>query len=60
MSNEYQCCVCGGTFLKTVSDEEVIAELTRDFPGYSVEECGLVCDDCYKRNIDEKYITTSK
>lgn len=47
-SNEYQCVYCHGIFEKGWSDEEAKAELDETFPGITVEECGLVCDDCWK------------
>ena len=45
---EYVCALCGGTFDKGWSDEESVAELEKNFPEVSKEECYVVCDDCYK------------
>ena len=47
-NNEYKCAFCGGVFLKGWSDEESEKELNEDFPGWTPEDCNLVCDDCYK------------
>lgn len=47
MSNTYTCEACGGTFDKGWSDEEAEAELKTTF-GVDKQDCGLVCDDCYK------------
>jgi hypothetical protein len=45
--NEYKCAACGGVFEKGWSDEEALAELDATF-GVPVEDCALVCDDCYR------------
>lgn len=47
-TGQYQCAVCGGVFNKTWSDDEAAAELSETFPGYASDDCGIVCDDCYK------------
>jgi hypothetical protein len=46
--NQYRCEVCEGVFDKGWSDEEASAELAETFQGFSEDECGMVCDDCYK------------
>ena len=46
--NEYQCAVCGGIFEFGRSDEEAVSEMKENFPGLEKEDCGIVCDDCYK------------
>lgn len=48
-SNEYQCADCGRVFEKGWSDEKAKEELSNTFPGYDEEDCGLVCDDCWKK-----------
>ncbi len=46
--SEYTCAVCEETFLKDdFTEEEQLAELNKNYPGYTTEECELVCDDCY-------------
>ena len=47
-SNEYRCAVCKGVYEKGWSDEEAIEELGGNFPGIDIDDCGVVCDDCYK------------
>lgn len=45
---EYTCASCGGTFTKTWSDEEAIAEMHENFgPNMTVDQCEIICDDCY-------------
>lgn len=46
--NEYQCSVCEGVFDKGWTDEEAKAELDVKFQ-VPVEQCDVVCDDCYKK-----------
>lgn len=43
----YKCAICKGKFIKGQTDEEAERELKENYPGYSIEECELVCDDCY-------------
>lgn len=47
----YKCQVCKGTFEKGWSDEEAAQEFkdTKWRTGVSLEETGLVCDDCYDK-----------
>lgn len=47
MPETYTCAVCRGTFEKGWSEEEAQAELKQDF-NVPVEQCDIVCDDCYK------------
>jgi len=45
--NEFECFLCKGIFEKDWSDEEALKELKSVFDK-PVEECELVCDDCYR------------
>lgn len=49
--NEYQCAMCGGIFEKEWTDEEAEAELKEIFGDVPKENCGIVCDDCYKKAL---------
>ena len=49
--NQYKCAACHGVFDKGWSDEEAKAELGVNFPGMTTDDCGIVCDDCYKAMI---------
>jgi hypothetical protein len=46
----YKCDECGGVFTPydDWTEEKRIAELERDHSGVSVEECAVVCEDCWK------------
>ena len=46
-NNEFKCVICEKTFEKAQTEEEAEAELEDNYPGYSTEECELVCGDCY-------------
>lgn len=46
-ADQYQCWSCGGTFNKGWSDKEAIEELHNRMPGLNLDECAVVCDDCY-------------
>ena len=48
MADTYKCSVCGGIFEKELSEEEAEKQLEEEFPGYTKDECEIVCDDCYK------------
>lgn len=51
--NEYKCAICGGVFEKGWDDEEALAELNDNFPNVEIEDCDVVCDDCYKKMTQE-------
>lgn len=51
--DKYQCAICSGIFTKGWSDEEADVELAQNFPNTSVEDCDLVCDDCYNEVMKE-------
>ena len=48
-ANEYRCAVCEAVFEKGWSDEEAAGELDGNFPGFTPDDCELVCDGCYQR-----------
>jgi DNA-directed RNA polymerase subunit RPC12/RpoP len=48
-TNEYKCTACGGVFEKGWSDDEAVAELNETFGSVPMEDCGIVCDDCYRK-----------
>ncbi len=47
----YKCGCCQGVFEKGVSDDEAAAELGETFPGFTPDDCGLVCDDCWQEHF---------
>jgi DNA-directed RNA polymerase subunit RPC12/RpoP len=47
--DSYRCVVCGEEFVSAWTDEEAREELDKKFPGVPIEECELVCDDCYQK-----------
>ncbi len=51
--NEYRCAACGCVFEKGWTDEEAVAELNNNFPGFTTDECAVVCDDCHKQMVSE-------
>ena len=49
------CVVCGCVCDEPQSEEDLVVELKQNFPGWSREDCVVVCDDCYnavRRNIN--------
>ena len=50
--NEFQCAVCGKTFIKALSEEEALLELQDNFGECSTDNCDLVCNDCYKEMFE--------
>ena len=49
----FQCYMCKGVFEKDPPGRAE-KELEENFPGFSVDECEVVCDDCYKMFLREK------
>jgi len=46
--NTFTCARCGGLFEKDWSDEEAMAEHADRYKStIPIEECSLVCEDCY-------------
>lgn len=55
MSEQYTCANCRGTFDKGWSDLEAMAEheamrpqYAAGAPGEDIDDCAIVCDDCFK------------
>jgi hypothetical protein len=49
LGEPYTCDNCGGSFTKTWSDEEAMAEAEALYPAEDLEEgLGIVCDDCFQ------------
>jgi len=49
-SNEFKCAICGKLMKFTALEEEqALQELKDNFGDVKVEDCGIVCDDCYKK-----------
>lgn len=48
--DSFTCALCGETYEKERdgwSQEQAVAEKEAYFPQVSMEDCGIVCDDCY-------------
>jgi hypothetical protein len=46
-NDEYQCAICGEIYVKGLSDEEAMAEKMQLIPDIPLDECALICDDCF-------------
>lgn len=46
--NTYKCDVCGETYEKGLTDAEAAKQFESEFPGFEPDDCGVVCDDCFK------------
>jgi hypothetical protein len=44
--DEYRCAMCGSVYQLTDFDAE--SELVENFAGCPVDQCAIVCDDCFK------------
>lgn len=53
MTRVYFCELCEGIFESPWSDAEAQAEYARTFPGMEQEPQSTLCEDCYKRVIDD-------
>jgi hypothetical protein len=50
MNKTYKCEMCEQEFESTWSDEEAAQELKDNFgDGWKIEDCSVICDDCYKK-----------
>lgn len=48
MVDTYKCAICQEVFEEDRPLDEREAELQEKFPGYTPEECGRVCEDCWR------------
>lgn len=53
MSDTFKCSRCKETFKKGWTDEEAEAELKENFPGYEIEDCDVLCEDCFNKTLTE-------
>lgn len=49
MSEKFICAECNQTFDKERSDDEAMEEKEMLFPNLSLEECAIVCTDCFQK-----------
>jgi DNA-directed RNA polymerase subunit RPC12/RpoP len=54
MKETYKCSVCGITYKKGWTDEEAKEELCDTFGDIAIEDCDIVCDDCYIKIIGKE------
>ena len=47
--NEFKCELCGNVYDKGWSDEEAKQEYFDNFDDTNIDDCGMVCDDCYNK-----------
>lgn len=46
--DEFQCAQCGGVFTAAWDDIEAIKEKEGLFPATPMEDCCVICDDCFQ------------
>jgi hypothetical protein len=51
--DEFQCEVCKGIFKKDWSQAEALEELFTNFGKVNLDDCIIVCDDCYTKLMEE-------
>ena len=50
--NEFKCEICEEVFNTGWTNEEAEAEMWENFgPDICIEDCAVICDDCYKESI---------
>jgi len=50
IGDSYQCTICKGVFIKTLSEDQEIAQLEDEFgEGWMPDDCDVVCDDCFQK-----------
>jgi len=53
-NNKFVCFVCRQTFTKKLSDKEALEQLEEQFGDWDVNDCELVCEDCFNKIIKSK------
>ena len=51
---EYTCDYCKRTFLEGWDKDEAVEELHQTFGEFALEQCHIVCDDCYKEYMESE------
>ena len=50
VGDQFCCAICGGVFLKKLTEEQEIVQLEDEFgDGWAPEDCDTVCDDCFQK-----------
>ena len=49
LGTSFICAMCGGTFTKSTPEPEALAELHHLFGDVPLEECAIVCQDCWEQ-----------
>lgn len=49
MTDTFICEECKKEFIKEWSDDEAEIEFKTEFPDFPMENCAIVCEDCYHR-----------
>ena len=47
--NKYKCAQCKITFETTWADKEVLAEKEKLFGNIPLEQCSIICDNCFQK-----------
>lgn len=55
MGEEYTCAMCKGVFERTTPEDKALAELEEFFGDISVDDCDIVCDDCWQKIRPDKH-----
>jgi len=55
MAKKYTCAICKGVFDKVTPEDEALAELKEFFGDIPVDECEIVCDDCWEKIRPDKF-----
>jgi hypothetical protein len=58
--NTYTCAICHQNFTKGQDDETAIAETKEYFTSVNLDDCAIVCEDCFERIRPEKHPTEYK
>ena len=48
MKETFTCDSCGKTYPKGWTDEEAMQETQEMFGSVPIDDCNVICDDCYK------------
>ncbi len=46
--SQFRCAVCHNVYAKGAPDDVAEVELLDSFPGFTTQECVLVCGDCWQ------------
>ncbi len=47
--DKFICAVCRGVFRESITEEEKLEQLGKEFPGFAPADCSTACNNCFNK-----------